>query len=416
MLLDKGFIVGGDTYGDTLAPGQIDAYSTPILAGITYDFDVTATNGVVPLTYAIAGPDGIEETGTVNSPHQTIQVTAPTNGVYSIGFETLNAAGGSFSFTSHPDGASNVDGGPLTAGHTYSDTLAPHQVDGYRAYVVAGVSYTLTLSADSSPLTYSMGTEHDPVSGTIQPGQTVTYTPTETGTFGMGISAVDWGAGGHYSFTIGGPVTAQPPGSESGPTTPPVTVDSPVTVNPPIPVDPPPAPTFTGEDMTTGQPLVGYGSSFAGISSDNLAVSTSVSDAFIMSGTGDDILHASGGGTNVLDDIGGTVNFEIGSTLGKNAFFLDASKNPVSWNTIASMHSGDFAVVYGIGPQSLANNAQDGMGVSGYTGLTLETYQNGGASFLTLAGFSKADLTSGKLSTAFGTDAGGTSFLLVAAA
>jgi hypothetical protein len=136
-----------------------------------------------------------------------------------------------------------------------------------------------------------------------------------------------------------------------------------------------------------------------------------VPNAFIISGTGDDILTAQAGGNNVLDDTGGAVNFESGGS-GKDAFFLDASKNPVSWNTIANFHAGDFAVIYGIGPQNVAASAADGLGVAGYSGLTLETYQNGGAAFVTFAGHNTSELGS-SLVTGFGTDPSGHSFILV---
>jgi hypothetical protein len=58
----------------------------------------------------------------------------------------------------------------------------------------------------------------------------------------------------------------------------------------------------------------------------------------------------------------------------------------VTWNTIAGLHSGDTAIVYGASSQDLAANALDGAGVPGYQGLTLRTFQNGGAAFITLAG------------------------------
>jgi hypothetical protein len=54
------------------------------------------------------------------------------------------------------------------------------------------------------------------------------------------------------------------------------------------------------------------------------------------------------------------------------------------------------------------------LGVSGYSGLTLETYQNGGAAFVTFAGHNSSEMGS-SLATAFGTDPSGRSFLLVAA-
>ena len=149
----------------------------------------------------------------------------------------------------------------------------------------------------------------------------------------------------------------------------------------------------------------------AKITSDSLNITANVPNAFIVSGTGNDILSAQAGGNNVLDDTGGNVNFELGGS-GKDGFFLDASKNTVSWNTIADFHSGDFAVIYGISSQNLAAHAANGLGVTGLSGLTLETFQNGGAAFVTFAGHTTSELGS-SLATGFGTDPSGRSFLLV---
>ena len=118
----------------------------------------------------------------------------------------------------------------------------------------------------------------------------------------------------------------------------------------------------------------------------------------------------------MLDDTGGRVNFEIGgSGTGTDTFFLDTRHDPVSWNTIANLHAGDAAIVWGVAPQDLTTLAADGLGVPGYQGLTLRTFQGGGAAYLTLAGHSTADLSNGRLLTAVGTAPDGSSFLLVQA-
>jgi hypothetical protein len=162
--------------------------------------------------------------------------------------------------------------------------------------------------------------------------------------------------------------------------------------------------------LSAGVPLGTY-TLFSKITSDSLNITANVPTAFIVSGTGNDIISAQAGGNNVIDDTGGTINFEIGGS-GKDAFFLDASKSPVSWNTIADFHAGDFAVIYGINQQDLAAHAANGLGVAGFSGLTLETFQNGGAAFVTFAGRNTSELGS-SLATAFGTDPNGRSFLLV---
>lgn len=176
-------------------------------------------------------------------------------------------------------------------------------------------------------------------------------------------------------------------------------------------IPPPTTPSFGVQDLSSGKFIPAEGSVFADITSDNLSITATVPNAFIVSGTGSDIISAAGGGNNVLDDTGGLVNFEIGGS-GNDAFFLDASKDSVSWNTIANFHAGDFAVIYGISPQNLAENAVDRLGVPNYNGMTLRAFQNGGAAFVTFAGHNKSELGS-SLATAFGSDPSGRSFLLV---
>ncbi|HJS87869.1 MAG TPA: choice-of-anchor tandem repeat GloVer-containing protein [Acetobacteraceae bacterium] len=138
---------------------------------------------------------------------------------------------------------------------------------------------------------------------------------------------------------------------------------------------------------------------------DSLIVTALHPGAFIQTEAGNDILTAQAGGDNVLDDSGGSANFELGGA-GRDAYFLDASHDPVSWNTIISLHSGDFVAIFGIGPQDVAANAADGLGAPGYTGLTLRmTSQSGGSAYVTLPGYATDSLMDGSLVTAFGTDA-----------
>ncbi|MBV9119036.1 MAG: hypothetical protein JOY63_16890 [Acetobacteraceae bacterium] len=137
---------------------------------------------------------------------------------------------------------------------------------------------------------------------------------------------------------------------------------------------------------------------------------------FIQTGTGDDLLAAQSGGDNVLVDGGGLVNFEIGG-LGRDAYFFDAGHDPLSWNTIVGLHAGDFAAIFGIGPQDVAAGAADGLGAPGYTGLTLRmAAQGGGEALVTLAGYDTGALRDGRLLTAFGTDpANGREYMLIQA-
>ena len=404
----EGSIVGGDTYSDYLAPFQVNSYSTPLLAGSTYDFYVKSAT--IPLDYALAGPQGLVLSGAVLS-GQTISYTPTVSGIYGFGLDTYDGEPGSYTFNSGSAGVTDVDRGTIVAGDTYSDNLESRQIDGYGATLDAGVTYTLDMTSASTPLDYALvGPQGLVLSGTINAGQQITYTPTVGGGYGLAFDT-DSGEAGSYTFTADSSQTSAPTqGSGISGTSPPPSDTPPMGTQAAPP--PPPPPTYNVQDVTTGQTIPAYGSSFSDITSDSLSINTQVANAFIVSGTGNDIINAQGGGTNVLDDTGGAVNFEIGSTAGNNAFFLDASQNPVTWNTIANFHKGDFAVIYGIGPQNLATNAANGLGVTGYSGLTLETYQNGGAAFVTFAGHNSSELGS-SLATEFGTDPSGRSFMLV---
>jgi hypothetical protein len=55
----EGSIIGGDTYSDYLALSQVDSYSTPLLAGSTYNFYVKSTT--IPLGYALVGPVSVKQ-------------------------------------------------------------------------------------------------------------------------------------------------------------------------------------------------------------------------------------------------------------------------------------------------------------------------------------------------------------------
>jgi Ca2+-binding RTX toxin-like protein len=112
-------------------------------------------------------------------------------------------------------------------------------------------------------------------------------------------------------------------------------------------------------------------------------------------------------GTNVLDGSTGS-NFMVGGT-GNDTFFVDDRNAPSDiWSTVSGFHSGDGATVFGVTKDDFALNFFDGLGAAGFTGLTLLATANGKPpAALTLAGFSKADLSNGKLSVSFGVEADG---------
>jgi serralysin len=116
----------------------------------------------------------------------------------------------------------------------------------------------------------------------------------------------------------------------------------------------------------------------------------------------------------VLD--GGTgSNFLTGGS-GADTFFVDDRAAPADiWSTVNSFDPGDAATIWGVTPQDFNLSWVDGQGAAGYTGLTLHATASGRpTASLTLAGYSQADLTSGRLSVQFGTDpANGSAYMYV---
>ena len=152
---------------------------------------------------------------------------------------------------------------------------------------------------------------------------------------------------------------------------------------------------------------------YINITSDNLNITASTPNWFIHSGSGDDAI-AVNSGTNVLD--GGTgSNFLTGGS-GTDTFFVDDRGATADiWSTVVGFHSGDAATVWGVTPQDFALDWVDGQGAAGFTGLTLHATAAGKpTASLTLAGYTQADMSSGRLSVQFGTDpASGSAFMFM---
>ncbi len=151
-------------------------------------------------------------------------------------------------------------------------------------------------------------------------------------------------------------------------------------------------------------PVAGLQSQYIDITSDSLNITVSTPNWFIHSGGGMDAIAVSSG-TNVLD--GGTgSNFLTGGS-GSDTFYVDdRGQTSDIWSTINNFHSGDAATVWGVTSSDFALSWVDGQGAVGYTGLTLHATAAGvPTASLTLAGFSSADLTDGKLTVSFGTTA-----------
>lgn len=183
-----------------------------------------------------------------------------------------------------------------------------------------------------------------------------------------------------------------------------------------------PAATVSIYDTTTGAavpdrlsqpysgPVSGIEHQYINLTPDSINVTTSAPNWFIHSGAGDDAINVrSGNGTNVLD--GGTgSNFLVGGT-GSDTFFVDDRGATTDiWSSVIGFHSGDAATVYGVTPSSFAFDWENNQGAAGATGLTLHATATGKpTASLTLAGFNTGDLSSGRLTTSFGHDAGSNS-------
>ena len=175
-------------------------------------------------------------------------------------------------------------------------------------------------------------------------------------------------------------------------------------------------------DTTADQPMSAAAQAYAGpvsglqeqyvnITPDSLNLAVNTPNWFIHSGAGNDAVTASSG-TNVLDGGAGS-NFLTGGS-GTDTFFVDSrGAKADTWSTASNFHAGDAATVWGVSPGA-GLTWLDGQGAAGHTGLTLHAAgANGPTASLTLAGFTKADLT-GRLSVSFGTDhASGSNYMAI---
>ncbi|MBV9251501.1 MAG: hypothetical protein JO227_19915, partial [Acetobacteraceae bacterium] len=159
-------------------------------------------------------------------------------------------------------------------------------------------------------------------------------------------------------------------------------------------------------------PVAGLQEQYIAISPSSLNISVNTDNWFIHSGSGEDAI-AVHGGTNVLD--GGTgSNFLVGAS-GSDTFFIDdRGASADIWSTLVNFHAGDACTLWGV-DQSFTLDWEDNQGAAGYTGLTLHAMEAGTPiASMTLAGYTKADLDSGRISIAFGSDpASGSNYLYV---
>ncbi len=203
------------------------------------------------------------------------------------------------------------------------------------------------------------------------------------------------------------------------PATPPSTAPA-VPAPPPAPVNPPAVMSDGGTGAQMPCPVQPYAGPVGGllqqiisITTQNLNILASAPGLFIHTGSGNDAIQALSG-INVLD--GGTGSNFLTAGTGFDTFFVDSrGATSDTWSTLANFHASDAATLWGVSPTSAALNWSDGGGAAGYTGLTLHATAAGKpTASITLAGFSMADMASGKLSTSFGHDAAsGSDYLYV---
>ena len=157
-------------------------------------------------------------------------------------------------------------------------------------------------------------------------------------------------------------------------------------------------------------PVAGLTSELIAVTSDNINITAETPNVFISAdgGSGEDAIavnHANG--NNVLNGSTGS-SFLYGGT-GNDTFFVDDRNPPAGssiWSTVVGFHSGDAATIWGVTPSDFTLSWVDGQGATGYTGLTLHATAPGvPTASLTLAGFTSADLTDGKLTVSYGTTA-----------
>jgi phospholipase/lecithinase/hemolysin len=174
-------------------------------------------------------------------------------------------------------------------------------------------------------------------------------------------------------------------------------------------------PVLTVQDITQGLPVVASGQPYTGpvsglqqqyinVSTDKLNITATTPNWFIHGGSGDDAIAVSGG-TNVLDGATGS-NFLTGGG-GTDTFFVD-DRGPAAdiWSTVVNFHAGDAVTLFGVTPSISALSFLDGAGAAGFTGLTLTAATAGKpVAIATLAGYTQADLSNGRLSMTSGTDA-----------
>jgi plastocyanin len=455
-------LAGAYTADHVIATGSTLTFAAgaaggPTITGAVAGQTVADQATITPFSSVVIGDANIDQTETV-----TVTLSAPGNGTLS------NLGGGSYNTTTgvFADTGSAAAVTSTLAGLVFTPTA--HEVaPGQTVTTVFTISDTDTASASATNSTTSVivttGTITPTITGAVA-GQTVTDQATITPFSGVMIGDANIGqtetvtvtlstpgngtlsnlGGGSYNAAAGvftdtgsaAAVTSTLAGLVFTPTAhevaPGQTVSTIFTINDtdtasasainsstsviatavPLPIR-----NFAITDTTTGVattsagtaysgPVVGLQNEYITVTTDSLAITAITPNTFIHTGSGDDAIDVSHvSGTNVLDGSTGS-NFLVGGA-GFDTFFVDdRSPSSAIWSTVSNFHSGDAATIFGITQSDFSLQWVDGQGANGYTGLTLHVTAAGvPTASLTLAGFTTADLTDGRLSVSFGSTA-----------
>lgn len=154
-------------------------------------------------------------------------------------------------------------------------------------------------------------------------------------------------------------------------------------------------------------PVSGIATDYAQITNDSINITGSTPNSFIhITGTGMDGINASAcGGNNILDGSAGS-DFLTGGP-GDDIFYVDDRAPPQNvWSTLVNFHAGDHATVWGVSPADFTLTWIASAGAAGATGVTaVFSRDHSPTAGVTFAGYSMADVTSGRLAISYGVTA-----------
>ena len=176
------------------------------------------------------------------------------------------------------------------------------------------------------------------------------------------------------------------------------------------------------DGQTYNGPVAALQNQFVTVTADNVNITATKPNNFIHTGSGNDAIDlslfgATGSGTNVVDGGAGS-NFIAVSAFGNSVdtvFIDNRAATADTWSTVSNFHKGDAVTIYGVTPLAATLDWEDGQGAAGFAGLTLHAIEQGKPiASLTLPGYSKANLSDGRLGVFYGYDpAIGSSYIYI---